>query len=255
MLTCQAESKKERVCARCGAGLVDDDAPREATPLKTSPARDMSPDEIIRNSCRLRKIAAAASGSCPEAAGIREPTGAMSLAAQDAADYQDEESPITATSAISRPVLEQSVVWEAALMELQQRHAAEVSSIQEAFDARAAAMQDDLQVIPSSCTSYADHEASSSPPFQQYQKSKSIDLPHLALHFQQVTSIQLLPQDKLGLLEELQEALAAAEEELSSRQEALLECQDMVAELQNFSEAKQQENASLQTNIQVRLSS
>jgi hypothetical protein len=58
-------------------------------------------------------------------------------------------------------------------------------------------------------------------------------------------------QHKEGLLQQQQEALEAAEAELASRQEALLDCQDMVAELQAFSEAQQAQLHFLQQDLQV----
>jgi hypothetical protein len=58
-------------------------------------------------------------------------------------------------------------------------------------------------------------------------------------------------QYKVGLMEELHERLAAAEEDVAVRQEALLECQDMVTELQAFCEARQQDIAVLQLKAQV----
>ena len=53
-------------------------------------------------------------------------------------------------------------------------------------------------------------------------------------------------------MERQQEALYAAEEELANRREALLDCQDMVAELQAFSEAQQAQLHILQQDLQVR---
>ena len=58
-------------------------------------------------------------------------------------------------------------------------------------------------------------------------------------------------QLKEEVLERQQQELEAAAEEVASRQEALLECQDMLAELQSYSEAQQAQHHALQQNLQV----
>ena len=59
-------------------------------------------------------------------------------------------------------------------------------------------------------------------------------------------------QIKVDVIEELQESLEAAEEELLNRQQAMEDCQDMCAEMQAFAETKHNEVIALRAAAEVR---
>lgn len=151
---------------------------------------------------------------------------------------------------------------------LREAHAAEVASMQEAFQARTQALEDHLEV------SMPDHDISSfaamvSSRCNTLRANGKMTLSYpchtdlLVLHMSWVYLPSMhLPISAHGLflwrvqrvmveLSRAEGALVAAREEVASRQEALVECQDMLAELQAFSEAQQAQLQSLHAHLQV----